>query len=413
MVYKKGYKMPEWIWETKDNWTDFDYDADSLASYQTKFSFDAANTLSAIVKIPRPDQAKASENFEVILTGLEAYYSSEIEGIIHDKDTLKESVRYQFARINQGSTASEKTGIANMMAHLFDKYDDPLSEDMMNQWNYSLIRGAKDLQNIGKYREHPEPMQVISGPFGRQKVDFEAPPSADVPRLMEDFIEWFNDTAPNGKNPLPSLIRAGLAHLHFVTIHPYEDGNGRISRALCEKALSQSLDKPTLISLSHAISNTKSEYYDALQHAQITGDAQPWLEYFCKTAITAQKLTREKLQSYIMLSEIESDELTAHNNRIKKFITKLTDFSHDKDKELGFITVDKYMRMSGSKESPCTEEMAIKELDILTAMGYIQKRENTKKDQWVFEPENSYDKACSSHVKRVGRKRKRALDHAA
>lgn len=396
--------MPEWVWES-ENWTDFNYNANSLEKFQTRFSFEAQNTLSAVVRIPKPDQAKASEDFEVTITGLEAYYSSEIEGIIHDKDNLKESVRYQFARINQASGTSEKLGIASMMAALFSEYSEPLSEDMMNRWNYALIKNASDLRNKGKYRDHPEPMQVISGAIGREKVDFEAPPSSDVPKLMNDFIEWFNDTAPDGKSPLPSLIRSGLAHLHFVTIHPYEDGNGRISRALCEKALSQSLGKPTLISLSHAISNTKNEYYKTLQHAQITGDAQPWLEYFCKTVLDAQKLTREKLQSYIMLSELESDAKTAHNQRLKKFIRKLTDFTQDKDKQVGYITVDKYTRMVHSSDVVCTESDAKQDLEILSAIGYLQKRDNPKKQQWIFDPSSSYDKACSSHVKRIGRQK--------
>src|SRR5664280_196117 len=103
------------------------------------------------------------------------------------------------------------------------------------------------------YRTSDEPMQVVSGAAGAPKIHFEAPPSARIPGEMAGFIEWFMRTAPGGTEPLPALTRAGAAHLYFESIHPFEDGNGRIGRAIAEKSLAQSLGQPTLIVLAATI----------------------------------------------------------------------------------------------------------------------------------------------------------------
>ena len=104
---------------------------------------------------------------------------------------------------------------------------------------------------IGAYRSHPNPMQIVSGPIHKRTVHFEAPPSDRMAANMKRFVAWFDDTAPGGRTPLPALTRASLAHLYFVCIHPFEDGNGRIGRALSEKALAQNLGQPSLIALAY------------------------------------------------------------------------------------------------------------------------------------------------------------------
>ena len=118
-----------------------------------------------------------------------------------------------------------------------------------------LTSGRRDLQDIGSYRRHAEAMQIVSGAVHAPEVRYEAPPSTDMPREMARFIDWFNRTAPGGTNPLPALTRAGIAHFYFVCVHPFEDGNGRIGRAIAEKVLAQSLGRPTLTALaSHWLS---------------------------------------------------------------------------------------------------------------------------------------------------------------
>ena len=112
---------------------------------------------------------------------------------------------------------------------------------------------------MGGYRAHDEPMQVVSGPIHEPVVNFEAPPSSRVKYEMDAFLSWFNSSAPDGDNPLPSLARAGTAHLYFVSIHPFEDGNGRIGRAIAEKALAQCLGQPSLIALAFTIERKRKD----------------------------------------------------------------------------------------------------------------------------------------------------------
>lgn len=104
-----------------------------------------------------------------------------------------------------------------------------------------LTNGRRDLNDIGRYRTYQEPMHIVSGQIHSPKIHYEAPPSAPVMSEMDRFIDWFNATALNGNSPLPALVRAGIAHLYFESIHPFEDGNGRIGRAIAEKALAQCL----------------------------------------------------------------------------------------------------------------------------------------------------------------------------
>src|ERR1700722_15243496 len=114
-------------------------------------------------------------------------------------------------------------------------------------------------------------MQIVSGAMGKEKVHFEAPPSERVAREMEGFIGWFNITGPGGKREIKkAVVRSAIAHLYFESIHPFEDGNGRIGRAIAEKSLSQGLGYPVFLSLSGTIEAHKKDYYDALEAVQKT-----------------------------------------------------------------------------------------------------------------------------------------------
>src|SRR5690606_34607532 len=142
------------------------------------------------------------------------------------------------------------------------------TKEKLFEWHKMLMAGSKKIA-VGKWRMHKEPMQVVSGALGKEKVHFEAPPSTKVPGEMMRFIQWFNDTTPGGKMEIKmAVIRSAVAHLYFETIHPFEDGNGRIGRAIAEKALSQTMGRPVLLSLSARIESDRKAYYNALEKAQ-------------------------------------------------------------------------------------------------------------------------------------------------
>lgn len=151
-------------------------------------------------------------------------------------------------------------GISRMMAELYRNFAARLGDDTLWSRHAMLMSGNRTIGRVGGYRTHPDPMQVVSGPDHQRTVHFEAPSSSRVPAELQRFIAWFNSTAPSEKHALPALTRAAHSHLHFECIHPFEDGNGRIGRALAEKALAQTLGQPTLIALAYTIERKRKDY---------------------------------------------------------------------------------------------------------------------------------------------------------
>src|SRR5262245_59259957 len=112
-----------------------------------------------------------------------------------------------------------------MMVDLYRSSGAPLTHEVMFAWHDMLMSGKRRIAVVGGYRKHSEPMQVVSAGIHNPKIHFEAPPSSRMNDEMDAFVSWFNETAPSGKRPLPALTRAGIAHLYFESIHPFEDGN--------------------------------------------------------------------------------------------------------------------------------------------------------------------------------------------
>ena len=164
-------------------------------------------------------------------------------------------------------------------------YEAPLSEQMLFDWHLSLLSWSPYVE-LATWRMHEEPMQIVSGREDHWKVHFEAPPSKNVPVEMKQFINWFNESGPAGKNKIEfAPVRAAIAQLYFESIHPFEDGNGRIGRAIAEKALSQGFGYPIKISLSQAIELDKKAYYSALNQASKSNEITAWIYYFVKLIV--------------------------------------------------------------------------------------------------------------------------------
>ncbi|MCP4295472.1 MAG: Fic family protein, partial [Proteobacteria bacterium] len=174
-------------------------------------------------------------------------------------------------------------------------YAKKLSQNKLFSWHKMSMKGSRGVK-IGAWRTHKDPMQVISGSLGRQKVHFEAPPSKCIPEEMKKFIKWFNETGPGGSKEIKKPpVRSAIAHIYFESIHPFEDGNGRIGRAISEKALSQGVGRPILLSLSRTIEADKNSYYDALKVAQRSNEITPWINYFVNVILDAQVDTEEQI----------------------------------------------------------------------------------------------------------------------
>jgi len=199
--------------------------------------------------------------------------------------SIKKNLGLKTNVISKDKTAE---GISELMIDAQNTFKEDLNNESLFNWHKLLMKGNPTIQ-AGQWRSHEEPMQVISGAMGKEKIHYEAPPSKIVPKEMNLFIQWFNQTGRGGEMEIKKpIIRAAVAHLYFETIHPFEDGNGRIGRAISEKALSQYMDRPILLSLSKAMEGKKKEYYASLQLAQRSNEITPWINYFVETTITAQ-----------------------------------------------------------------------------------------------------------------------------
>ena len=218
----------KWNWQ-QDDFGKFTYDNREVGLLEIDYSRQSGFSLGLARHLSREDQ----NDLIVELVCNEAIKTSEIEGEFLDREILQSSIRREFGLgiADHHRVKPAEAGIAEMMKDIFTNYDSPLTEKTLCNWHEMLMSGRRNIE-IGKYRTHKEAMQVVSGRYDKPTVHFEAPPSSDVPKQMEKFMAWFNKSAPGGKEPLTPLVRAGIAHIYFVSIHPFEDGNGRIGRAI-------------------------------------------------------------------------------------------------------------------------------------------------------------------------------------
>ncbi|MGB9151854.1 MAG: Fic family protein, partial [Alphaproteobacteria bacterium] len=286
----------------------------------------------------------------------EAFKTSEIEGEILNRESLRSSIRRHFG-LDPGKQKIQpaERGIADMMIDLYRNYAAPLSHETLFAWHRMITAGRTDLEDIGEYRTHEDPMQVVSGAIYKPKVHFEAPPSETMKREMTRFIAWFNKTAPNGSAPLPALTRASIAHLYFVCIHPFEDGNGRIGRGIAEKALSQSLGQPSLIALSHIIEKHKKNYYDMLEASNKDNEIDDWLAYFSATILDAQDYTQQMVEFLIEKTKLYDKVRGELNERQEKVLERM--FREGVEGFKGGLSAENYISITGAARATTTRDL--------------------------------------------------------
>jgi len=215
-------------------------------------------------------------------------------------------------------------------------------------------------------------MQVVSGPIGKRKIHFVAPASGDVPGEMDRFVDWFNRTAPGDQQPLPALTRAAIAHLYFVSIHPFADGNGRIGRALVSKALSQAMDNtPVLNAISSTINANRKLYYKTLDIQSRTNEITPYLMYFCGTILDAQKETIRQVDFIITKAKFFNTWDKDLNQRQKKVVLRI--FREGLKGFDGELSAKNYMSITKSPSTTATRDLKdLVEKGVLTKTGKLK-----------------------------------------
>lgn len=340
-----------WNWAQPD-WPEFSYDPAAMVSLERQFLLRSGEFIGVCKHIGTAD----NDRLKIELITDEAVKTSAIEGELLNRDSVQSSILHQFGlRPDKPRIPPAERGIAEMMVDLYRTFASPLSDRLLFRWHRMLLGGSRDIAVIGSYRKHGDPMQIVSGPLHRRKVHFEAPPAHQAQKEMKRFNTWFNETAPRGRKPLSALTRAGMAHLYFVSIHPFEDGNGRIARALSEKALAQSLGQPSLIALAQTIERKRKDYYVALERNNKTSDITDWLTYFGRTVLDAQATSIERLEFYLAKARFYDELRGQLNERQDKVVARM--FREGTADFKGGLSAENYIRITRTSRATATRDL--------------------------------------------------------
>ena len=341
-----------WNWQQSD-WPYFTWSRARLEKAEQQFLLGGGVLVGTVKHLPEEDR----QQLTVEAMSTEAVTTSEIEGEILDRASVQSSIRKQL-----GLTADERRvrpaeqGIAEMMVDLYRSFSEPLSQEILFRWHKMIVSGRRDLKDVGRYRTVPEPMQVVSGAIHDPRVHFEAPPSSQVTSEMNRFFDWFARTRMDGKQPLSALTRAAFAHLYFESIHPFEDGNGRIGRAVAEKSLAESLGQPTLISLAATILLRRKSYYEALEAANKKNEIANWLAWFAGTTIEAQRRTIALVEFLIDKAKLLDRLKSELNERQTKALLRM--FREGPEGFRGGLSAGKYTTITGASPATTTRDLS-------------------------------------------------------
>lgn len=356
-----------YAWQ-QDDWRNFSYDAPKLEAFERRFLHLSGIGIGIYKALSDDDK----EAMKISFLSNEALGTSEIEGLMLDRESLQSSIqRYFQFKSPLSKNHPKENGIAQVMVDLYRQFDAPLSHKMLFDWHRMLMNGRTDLEAVGQYRFHDDPMRIVSFQSDKLQVHYVAPPSNMVSGEMERFIRWFNES----RQTLSPLIRAGITHLYFELIHPFEDGNGRIGRALIEKSLAQSLGQPTLIAVSQTIKTHKKAYYEALKTANTRNEMTAWLLYACQMILDAQQFTIESIEFLIRKTRFFDQYTSQLNARQLKLMKRI--LRDNQTSFVGGVSVKNYIHMN--KVSRAT---ANRDLNDLVTKGIMERTGNAKSTRY-------------------------------
>jgi Fic family protein len=349
-------------WQRKE-WANFTFDQERIRDITPVF-FEKTSEMEIVLQ-----GLNSAEYREELIRCMisEAITTSEIEGEFFNKDDLMSSIKNKLGLNVKPETIKDKRAIAitNLLIAVRDSYNSRLTETEIKQWHQLLFEDSKAV-NAGKWRKGNEPMQIVSGALGKETVLYEAPPSYRVPAEMKQFVYWYNSFKINETSDV--LTKTAVAHLYFESIHPFEDGNGRIGRAIAEKCLAQSLGKPVLLSLSSVIEKNKKQYYAALKESQSSLEVTNWIVYFANVMTQAQTEAIETIRFSLQKAKFFAQFGAQLNDRQLKAIKKMFDAGTEGFE--GGMTVKKYMSINQTSKATATRDLQhLKETGALCEYG--------------------------------------------
>jgi Fic family protein len=296
----------------------------------------------------------------------EVVKSSEIEGEILDRVQVRSSIARRLGMDVGGLTPADRhvEGVVEMMLDATENYAAPLSVARLHGWHAALFpTGRSGLRKIavGAWRDDKSgPMQVVSGPIGRERVHFEAPAAPRLRKEMRAFLDWFN-----GDEPIDPVLKAAVAHFWFVTIHPFDDGNGRIARAIADQALARSeRSAQRFYSMSAQIRQERKAYYDILETTQKGGlDITPWLEWFLGCLDRAFAGAETILSAVLAKARFWETHAGAYLNERQRAVV-----IHLFDGFDGKLTSSRWAKLA-----KCSQDTALRDIDDLVERGILAK----------------------------------------
>jgi Fic family protein len=346
----------------RPGWPEFSWDSGALAGLLAAVRHKQGRHLGKMETLGFELRADAS------LTALteEVVKSSAIEGEHLDPEEVRSSIARKLGLDVAGlpEPGREVEGIVEMMLDATRNFDAPLTAERLFGWHAALFptgRSGMDRITVGAWRTREAgPMRVVSGSIGREKVHYEAPAAGRLETEMESFLQWFN--APSEIDP---VLKAAIAHFWFVTIHPFEDGNGRIARAISDMALSQADDtKDRFYSMSSGIEQERKEYYLQLESAQRGDrDITEWLVWFLGCLDRTIEDANEKLSSVLHKARLwQRIHPNPVNDRQRKVINQML------DNFKGHLTTSKYAKLA-----KCSNDTALRDIRELLERGIVAK----------------------------------------
>ena len=333
--------MPQYIWQSA-KWPVFTWESDVILRPLSNVRKQQGRFLHAMEELGFEDGLRAY----ALAVEEDAIQTSAIEGEKLDREDVRSSVAMHLGLPVAGLRPTDRAvnGLVEVLLDATHNYRLPLEKKRLFAWHAALFpSGHSGLHSIvvGSWRKTP--MQVVSGPYGRQKVYFEAPPPERLEKEMASFFSWWKDSQAE----LDGIIRAGLAHLYFVTIHPFDDGNGRLARTITDMALAQdeNIDR-RYYSLSAQIMKERDDYYAKLEEAQV-GDGQctQWLLWFIgclERALSAAEATLQTILFKAVFWKHHGEAII--NQRQKKVLNRLLDAGQNGFE--GGLSTRKYMGMT-------------------------------------------------------------------
>jgi Fic family protein len=347
--------MPHYIWQ-RPAWPDFKWQSDLLLAPLGRARLRQGKLLSKALALG----FDLGQQAQVEILTEEAVKTAAIEGESLDRGSVRSSAARRLGLPTAGLPAAPRQveGLVEVLLDATRNYHEPLTAERLKGWQAALFpTGYSGMHRVrsGDWRGEETPMQVVSGPIGRETVHYEAPPGARIPAEVDGFLAWWMKS----REAMDGLLRAGVAHFRIVTIHPFEDGNGRIARALTDMALAQDEDLPArFYSLSSQIMAERDAYYAVLEKVQKgDGDITAWLEWFLGCFERAVERSEDLLAGVLLKARFWQRHAGAGiSERQRKVLNRLLDAGPGGFE--GGLTTRKYAGLAGVSKPTAQREIA-------------------------------------------------------